>query len=130
MESPFKGKTGLVRLWQALLNSIDGFKLAFKHENAFRQEVALACVLLPLALWVNVPAVERLLLIGSVLLLMLVELLNSSIEAAIDRIGLERHELSKRAKDTASAAVFLAVAILVLTWSLLVLPKAVKWCLG
>jgi diacylglycerol kinase (ATP) len=121
MESPFKGKTGLARIWQATLNSLDGFKLAFKHESAFRQEVLLACILIPLALWLTSNSIERVLLIGSVLLLMIVELLNSSVEAAIDRIGLERHDLSKRAKDIGSAAVFVALALVALTWGLILL---------
>lgn len=119
LESPFKGKTGVVRLWNALLNSLNGFKLAFQYESAFRQEAALAIVLLPLAFWLGRSSTERLLLAGSVLLLLIVELLNSSVEAAIDRIGFERHELSKRAKDLGSAAVFVALVVLALTWGLI-----------
>ena len=103
-ESPHKGQRGLRRLFKAFFFSLSGLKLAFRHESAFRQEVALAAVLLPLACIIPVTPVERVLLIGSVLLLLIVELLNSGVEAAIDRIGLDTHRLSKRAKDLGSAA--------------------------
>jgi diacylglycerol kinase (ATP) len=115
-ESPFKGKTGLRRIWQALLNTVDGFKLAYRHEDAFRQEIWLAAILVPAALLIQVDIIERVLLVSSVLLVLIVELLNSSVEAAIDRISFERHHLSKRAKDLGSAAVFVALVIMVLTW--------------
>lgn len=119
MESPFKGKVGLARLIQATRNSLGGLRLAYQHESAFRQEVLLAAVLVPVALYVPVTVIERLMLLGSVLLVLLVELLNSSIEAAIDRIGLEAHELSRRAKDLGSAAVFVALTLLALTWGMI-----------
>ena len=96
-ESPHKGQRGLRRLFNAFLYSLSGLALAFRHESAFRQEVALAVVLIPAALLIEVTSVERVLLIGSVLLVMVVELLNSSVEAAIDRIGFDTHRLSKRA---------------------------------
>lgn len=115
-ESPFKSSGGLKRIYFALLNSINGFKLAYRHESAFRQELFLIIILLPLAFWLNVTAVERALLIASSILILIVELLNSSVEAAIDRISLERHQLSGRAKDLGSAAVTLAILTCLITW--------------
>ena len=115
-ESPHKGQRGLRRLFNAFLYSLSGLRLAFRHESAFRQEVALAAVLIPLACILNVQAVERVMLIATVLLVLVVELLNSSVEAAIDRIGFDTHRLSKRAKDLGSAAVLLALTALALVW--------------
>ena len=122
VESVHKSKSGLKRIVNAFFYSVSGFRLAFRHEHAFRQEVMLAAVLLPIASFVPVTAVERVLLIGTVLLVLIVELLNSSVEAAIDRIGFETHHLSKRAKDIGSAAVFLALVLLGLAWLLIVGP--------
>jgi diacylglycerol kinase (ATP) len=122
LESPHKGQRGLRRLVNAFFYSLSGFALAYRHESAFRQEVALAAVLIPTACLLPVQPVERVLLIGSVLLVMIVELLNSSVEAAIDRIGFDTHRLSKRAKDLGSAAVLLALVALALTWALLAGP--------
>ena len=119
--SPFKGKTGLIRIWHAFFNSLAGLKDAWRHESAFRQEILIAAVLLPIACLVPVSAVERALLIGSVLLVIIVELLNTSVEAAIDRISFDHHSLSKRAKDIGSAAVFMALVLCALVW-LLILP--------
>jgi diacylglycerol kinase (ATP) len=121
-ESPHKGQRGLRRLFNALFYSLSGLRLAFDHESAFRQEIALAAVLVPVACLVSVTAAERVLLIGSVVLLLIVELLNSSVEAAIDRIGLDTHRLSKRAKDLGSAAVFLALLLVLATWLLILWP--------
>jgi len=121
-ESPHKGQRGLQRLLNALFYSLSGLRLAFHHESAFRQEVALAVVLIPLACIVDVSAAERVLLFGSVLLVLLVELLNSSVEAAVDRIGFDTHRLSKRAKDLGSAAVLTALVLLATTWGLIALP--------
>ena len=118
----FKGKQGLTRLINALGYSRDGLAAAWKNEAAFREEVLLACVLIPCALLLDLPAVETVLLIGSVLLLMLVEILNSAIEAVVDRIGPELHPLSGRAKDLGSAAVFIAMVILGVTWLLIAAP--------
>lgn len=118
MESPFKGKTGVSRLVNALGYSVDGFKAAFKHEDAFRQEVFLATVLVPLGLYLGKTGVEKALLIAVVLLVMIVELFNSAIEAAVDHTSLERHPLAKRAKDIGSAAVFLALTIAASVWGL------------
>jgi diacylglycerol kinase (ATP) len=111
MTNPHSARTGLARIVQATGYSIDGFAAAYRGESAFRQEVWAAAVLLPLALWVGRSWVETALLMGTVLLVLIVELLNSGIEAAIDRVSLELHELSKRAKDFASAAVFLSLAL-------------------
>lgn len=122
IESPHKGQRGVRRLFNAFFYSLSGLRIAFDHESAFRQEIALAFVLIPLACFLPIGAAERVLLIGSVLLLLIVELLNSSIEAAIDRIGLDTHRLSKRAKDLGSAAVFLALVLLAATWGLVAGP--------
>lgn len=119
-ESPFKGKTGLVRLMNALRYSIDGLRAAFRHEDAFRQECLLATVLIPLALFMPTNALGKAMLIGSVLLVMIVELINSAIEATVDRVSLERHLLAKRAKDIGSAAVLLALLNLAIVWGLVI----------
>jgi len=121
--SPFKGKTGVIRIVHALFNSLAGLQDAWRHESAFRQEILLAVVLIPTACVVHVSPVERALLIGAVLLVIIVELLNTGVEAAIDRISFEHHSLSKRAKDIGSAAVFVALVLLAVVW-LLVLPPA------
>lgn len=121
VERPFKGKKGLVRIVHAFFNSLAGLKDAWREESAFRQEVALAAILVPVACIVNATALERALLIASVLLVIIVELLNTSIEVAIDRISLDHHSLSKRAKDIGSAAVFVALVLCVAVWAL-VLP--------
>jgi diacylglycerol kinase (ATP) len=120
-ESPFKGKTGLTRVWNALFYSIAGLRAAYRHEDAFRQEVWLALVLIPLSLLLPSSGIGHALMVGSVLLVLVVELVNSAIEAAIDRISLEHHRLSKRAKDIGSAAVLLSLANVVATWSLVLL---------
>lgn len=120
-ESPFKGKTGLRRLMNAFGYSLAGFRAAFKHEDAFRQEVYLAVVLIPLALYLEHDALHRVLMIGSILLVMIVELMNSAVEAVVDRVSLERHELAKRAKDIGSAAVFVALTNLAVVWGLILL---------
>ena len=108
--NPQKARRGLSRLWHALGYSLQGLRAGW-HETAFRQEATAAMVLLPLSLWVGRTWVETALLAGSVLLVLIVELLNSGIENAIDRIGPERHELSKRAKDMGSAAVLLSLLL-------------------
>jgi len=118
MESPYKGKTGLRRLWNAFGYSLAGFRAAYKHEDAFRQEVLLAIVLIPLALWVPVGYLGKALMIGSVLLVIIVELLNSAIEATVDRISLENHDLAKRAKDIGSSAVLVSLINVMVVWGL------------
>jgi diacylglycerol kinase (ATP) len=116
---------GLRRLVGAFGNSWKGFVGAWREEEAFRQECLLASVLLPAGVWLGHTGVERALLVGPVLLVLIVELLNSAVEAAIDRIGAERHALSGLAKDLGSAAVLCAFALLVATWVLVLLdPRA------
>ncbi|MCA0244803.1 MAG: diacylglycerol kinase [Proteobacteria bacterium] len=111
MHNPHKGRTGLSRVLFAARYSAEGLAAAWRHESAFRQELVLSAVMLPLALWLGTNWVERCLLAGSVLLVLIVELLNSGIEATVDRVSLDRHELSKRAKDYGSAAVGLALLL-------------------
>lgn len=123
-ESPFKGKTGISRVVQAFFNSLAGFGDAWKHESAFRQEIVLASVMIPAAIFLPVAPVERALLIAVVLLVLIVELLNSGVEAAIDRISFEHHSLSKRAKDIGSAAVFVSLCLAVLVWAVILVPRA------
>jgi diacylglycerol kinase (ATP) len=117
-ESPFKGQTGLRRIWNAFSYSLSGLHAAYLNEDAFRQESLLAAIMIPVALALPLPGVGKALMIGSVLLVLIVELLNSAIEAAIDRISLDRHRLSKRAKDIGSAAVLIALINVLVTWSL------------
>jgi diacylglycerol kinase (ATP) len=121
MESPHKGKTGLRRLINATDYSFSGFAAAARHENAFRQELILAAVLVPLGLWLGASGVERALLVCSVLLVLIVELLNSAVEATVDRVSLENHNLAKRAKDIGSAAVMLSLANVAVVWLLVLL---------
>ncbi len=121
MESPHKGKTGLKRVWNAFFYSMAGLAAAFKHEDAFRQEVLLALILIPLAFLLPVSGIGRALMIASVLLVMIVELLNSAVEATVDRVSIENHPLAKRAKDIGSAAVFLALLNVAVVWGLVLL---------
>lgn len=121
MESPYKGKTGFRRLINALGYSWAGLKTAYKNEDAFRQEVTLAVVLIPLALYLEHAAIPRALMLGSVLLVIIVELLNSAIEATVDRISLDHHRLAKRAKDIGSAAVLVSLVNLAVVWGLILL---------
>jgi len=117
-ESPHKGKTGLQRVWHAFFYSMDGLRAAFRHEDAFRQEVFLAAVLLPAAWFTPAAGTGKALMVASVLLVLIVELLNSAVEAAVDRISLENHALAKRAKDIGSAAVLLALLNVPVVWGL------------
>jgi diacylglycerol kinase (ATP) len=119
LESPYKGKTGIRRIWNALNYSLWGLRSAFKNEDAFRQEVFLSILLIAAAFFLEVAALERALMIFSVLLVLVVELLNSAIEAAVDRVSLEHHSLSKRAKDIGSAAVFVSLVNVALVWGLI-----------
>ena len=114
---------GWRRLVKAFGFSMQGLRACFQVEEAFRQEVLLLIPLLPLGLWLGETPVERALLVGSLLLVPIVELLNSAIEANVDRVGFERHELSGRAKDIASAAVFLSIVLAGVTWALILLPR-------
>ena len=119
MKSPYKGKTGLRRLVNAFGYSIAGTLAAFKHEDAFRQEVVLAVVLTPVALYFGETAIDQALMISSLLFIIIVELLNSSIEATVYRISVKHHKLAKRAKDIGSAAVFFSLINDSLIWFLI-----------
>ena len=117
MGNPHKGRTGLTRVLFATRHSAAGLAAAWRHESAFRQELMLALPMLLAALWLGTTWVERALLIGSVLLVLIVELLNSGIEAIVDRVSLDLHELSRRAKDYGSAAVMLSLLLCGGTWA-------------
>ena len=114
------------RVFKAFGYSIDGIVAAWRTEAAFRQEAILAMILVPVACFLPVPILHRALLAGSVLMVLMIELLNSSIEAAIDRISLERHPLAKKSKDTGSAAVLFAVTITLLLWAAVI----ATWMMG
>jgi diacylglycerol kinase (ATP) len=120
--SEFKSRSGVKRIFAAFFYSIDGFKAAWRHEHAFRQELLLVVPASLLALWLPLPALHKLALIAVLVLVLIVELINSAIEAVVDRISLERHPLSKNAKDFGSAAVLLAVLLAAATWAVIVLP--------
>ena len=121
MESPHKSKTGLQRIINATGYSLSGFAAAAKNEHAFRQELFLAAVMLPLGLWFGPTGIAKALLVGSVLLVLIVELVNSAIESAVDRVSPEAHPLAKRAKDIGSAAVALSLLNAVAVWLLILL---------
>lgn len=124
MQSPYKGKTGLKRLWNALHYSMAGFQAAYQHEDAFRMELLAAALAIPLALWLPVGNIGKALLVGSILLVLLVELINSAIEATVDRISLENHDLAKRAKDIGSAAVLMSLLNAAVIWALVLFGYA------
>ena len=119
MKSPYKGKTGFKRLINAFGYSIAGTLAAFKHEDAFRQEVILSAILIPLALYLGQTGIEQALMIASIILVIIVELLNSSVEATVDRISVKRHKLAQRAKDIGSAAVFFSLINAAVIWFLI-----------
>ncbi|PHN66536.1 diacylglycerol kinase [Pseudomonas sp. ICMP 8385] len=119
--SPFKGQTGIKRIFNAGGYSLDGLRAAFTGEAAFRQLVLLNAILIPLSFVLNVSRVERALLIAVCLLALIVELLNSAVEAAIDRISLDRHPLSKNAKDMGSAAQFVALTMITAVWAVILI---------
>jgi diacylglycerol kinase (ATP) len=116
MNRPLKGRTGLDRLVHACLNSWNGLRLAYAGESAFRQEIWAGALLVPAAFWLGRGPMEIALLVAAVLLVLIVELLNSAVEAVVDRVSLEWHELSKRAKDIGSAAVLLALFLCASLW--------------
>jgi diacylglycerol kinase (ATP) len=126
-QNPHKGNRGLVRAWRASVNSLSGLRFAVTEESAFRQELTLVILLTPVAFLLPATVVERILLLGTLLLVLIVELLNSSVEAAVDRISLERHSLSKRAKDFGSAAVMLALILCGGTWIAIAAPYVSVW---
>ncbi|MDP3817348.1 diacylglycerol kinase [Pseudomonas sp.] len=121
MMSPFKGQTGLKRILNAAGYSLAGLRAAFTGEAAFRQLLLINLVLIPLAFYLDVSRVERALMVAVCLLALIVELLNSAVEAAIDRISLELHPLSKNAKDMGSAAQFTALSLIALVWAIILL---------
>ncbi|MDS7934416.1 diacylglycerol kinase [Acinetobacter sp. V91_7] len=119
--SPYKGKTGLKRILNAMGYSISGFKAAYKNEAAFRQIVFINLILIPVSFFLDVTRSEHVLLIIVCLFAMIVELFNSAIEAVVDRVSLEKHQLSKNAKDMGSAAQFVALSIIAITWLFILL---------
>ncbi|MFV5343411.1 diacylglycerol kinase [Acinetobacter oleivorans] len=119
--SPYKGKTGLKRILNATGYSISGFKAAYKNEAAFRQIVLINLILIPVSFFLDVTRSEHVLLIIVCLFAMIVELFNSAIEAVVDRVSLEKHQLSKNAKDMGSAAQFVALFIIAITWLFILL---------
>jgi diacylglycerol kinase (ATP) len=125
-DNPHKGNRGLTRAWHAAKNSWCGMVYAFKEESAFRQELSLLILLLPIALFLPISNLEKAILASSLILVLVVELLNSSVEAAIDRISFEHHDLSKRAKDFGSAAVMLALLIAALLWLTVCIPLVIN----
>jgi diacylglycerol kinase (ATP) len=125
-QNPHKGNRGLTRAWHAAKNSWCGLVYAFLEESAFRQELTLFALSTPIAFFLPITHLEKALLISSLVMVLVVELLNSSVEAAIDRISFEHHDLSKRAKDFGSAAVMLALLIAVLMWSAVCIPLVLK----
>ncbi|SDB07461.1 diacylglycerol kinase (ATP) [Desulfonatronum thiosulfatophilum] len=116
-----RGLRGIPRLVRAAVCSVQGLRFAWKNQEAFRLEVLAALILIPLAFWWSEHAVERILLIGSVVLVMVVELLNSAVETVVDRIGLEHHALSGMAKDISSAAVLLTLLLVPFVWGMILL---------
>ena len=119
--SPYKGKSGLKRILNATGYSISGFKAAYKNEAAFRQIVLINIILIPISFFLDVSRSEHVLLIIVCLFAMIVELFNSAIEAVVDRVSLEKHQLSKNAKDMGSAAQFVALSIISITWLFILL---------
>lgn len=126
-QNPHKGNRGLTRAWHAAKNSWCGIVYAFEEESAFRQELVLLIVLTPIALFLPVTPIEKCVLIVSLIMVLVVELLNSSVEAAIDRISFDHHDLSKRAKDFGSAAVMLALFVAMLLWLTICAPLVIRW---
>jgi diacylglycerol kinase (ATP) len=118
VESPHKGRSGWRRVVNAFGYSKSGLSAAYRNEAAFRQEVLIAAVLIPLALYLPATGTGRALMIGSVMLVLVAELLNSAVEATVDRVSLDNHELAKRAKDIGSAAVMVALLNVPITWGL------------
>jgi diacylglycerol kinase (ATP) len=123
--SRFNQSPGIGRIIRAFGHSMQGFRDCYEHEAAFREEVLVALLLVPLGLWLGQNGVEKALLVSSWLLVLMMELLNSAVEAVVDRVGEEHHELSGRAKDIASAAVLLAIGVAILTWAVILLPRLI-----
>jgi diacylglycerol kinase (ATP) len=125
-QNPHKGNRGLARAWHAAKNSWCGLVYAFMEESAFRQELTLFILLTPIAFFLPISLLEKSLLISSLVMVLVIELLNSSVEAAIDRISFDHHDLSKRAKDFGSAAVMLALFVATLIWGAVCIPMIFK----
>lgn len=121
--SRFNQTAGLTRIVRAWGYSMKGFRACFRHERAFREEVLVATLLVPLGIWLGEGGAEKALLTSSWLLVVITELFNSAIEATVDRLGTEHHELSGRAKDISSAAVLLAIWVAILVWALILIPR-------
>jgi diacylglycerol kinase (ATP) len=119
--SEYNSTGGLKRVIHAFGYSLQGFRACYRHEAAFRQEAWVGLVVIPLGFWLGDGGVEKALLVGSWLLVMIVELINSAIEATVDRFGPEHHKLSGRAKDIGSASVFLSITLALLVWALVLL---------
>ena len=117
--SPYKGTSGTQRIFNATRYSLAGFKTAFQNEAAFRQILLINLILIPLSFWMPVSPAEQALMVAVCLLALIIELINSAIEAVVDRISMERHELSKNAKDMGSAAQFVAPSLIALTWGII-----------
>ncbi|MDP3540813.1 MAG: diacylglycerol kinase [Azonexus sp.] len=118
----FKGKKGLTRLWNALGYSRDGIAAAWKNEAAFREEILLAAITIPLAFYLGKTGIERALMVGSIILILIVEILNSAVEAVVDKASPEKHELAKRAKDMGSAAVLFSLINAAAVWACVLWP--------
>lgn len=118
----FKGKKGLTRLWNALGYSRDGIAAAWKNEAAFREEILLAAITIPLAFYLGKTGIERALMVGSIILILIVEILNSAVEAVVDKASPEKHELAKRAKDMGSAAVLFSLINAAVVWACVLWP--------
>ena len=121
--SEFKSKSGMRRIFSAFTYSLDGFRSAWKYEHAFRQELIVFVIGTVVALLLHISAFEKLMLIGVLVLVLIVELINSAIEAVVDRISLERHPLSKNAKDFGSAAVLLAFLLAIAAWAVVLFNR-------
>lgn len=121
MTSPHANHKGLRRIWNAFFHSLHGIRACYRTEEAFKQEIILAAILIPLGLYLGQTGIERLLLCVSVMFVLLVELLNTGIERAIDRISFEKHDLSKEAKDMGSAAVLLSILICAFSWAVILI---------
>ncbi|MFZ0024407.1 diacylglycerol kinase [Acinetobacter sp.] len=117
--SPYKATSGIQRIFNATRYSLAGFKTAFQNEAAFRQILLINLILIPLSFWMPVSPVEQALMVAVCLLALIIELINSAIEAVVDRISIERHELSKNAKDMGSAAQFVALSLIAVTWGII-----------
>lgn len=125
MEHPHKHRPGITHAWRAVHIAMQGLRAAWQHEDAFRQEVIVAVILIPFAFFLPVDTLGKVMMVSSILLLLIVELLNSALEAAVDYTSLEHHPLAKRAKDIASAAVFFSIVNAVVVWGMVLLASDV-----